>query len=72
MQFPGFEQDRDARALAAKQRRQRLRVEIVGGVAILAVGAFGAVALHAPGILALALMALVAIVAYEFLASSLQ
>jgi hypothetical protein len=72
VQFPGFEDDREQREMAEAQRRQRMRVEVYGGVAILVVGVAGTVVFRAPGILALAFMALVAIVAYELLTSSLQ
>jgi hypothetical protein len=56
----------------SQRRSQRLRTEIIGGALLCAMGVGAALALRTPAFLLLTLLVLVAVVAYEFLVTSLE
>jgi hypothetical protein len=71
LEYPGFSRT-EAEEKAQQERRRRLRVEVAGGAVLALFGLGGALATHNGNILPLAVLAVLAIVAYEFLVSSFE
>jgi hypothetical protein len=64
--------DQEIEAWKVERRRKRIRTEIYGGLALLAVGGAMSLATHQQAFLIIALLAVAALGAYEFLVVSFE
>jgi hypothetical protein len=72
LQYPGAARDPNFEQWAGDRRRRRIRTELVGGGALLALGVAGAIALHSPQVAAFAVLAAAGIGIYELLVDSFE
>ena len=68
--FPTAE--REAAEWKQERRRRRIRTEVYGGLALVAVGVGASVLVHSTAFLIVALLAVAALGAYEFLVVSFE